>query len=347
MMRLSGAWKIRLLCFCGLLAVALFAAGWWYFSIYTKSPDYSVRMIRGAIAAHDTDEVKKYVDFDRLLNSSADGLLDALIENEKPLSEEAKIAIGGFTRIFKEPLVESFRELLLNYVEKGEWNENGPKDKIRIDAGAILNKTGIKELSFRQIEYVNIAEEGTAAEVGIRFFIEKIGEEYVLKVGFYKEEEGFWRAESLLNLYDMITFVREKRLEQMKGYLAQTSEILERHEATARMAELQQSEIIAGGSLAGNETRQRLKRVIEEVVIPDWQLRQEELQKIEPPSSAKHLHRLRLKICELRLKHAALYVKWLEDKKGKTVKEANDSLKEANALEREALMLTRRVNKSK
>lgn len=346
-MRLSGAWKVRLLCFFGLIVAALLALGWWYFAVYTKSPDYSVRMIRDAIASHDTEQAKRFVDFDRLLDSSADGLLEALIENEKPLSEEAKLAIGGFTKIFREPLVESFRELLLRYVEKGEWNENGPKDKVRIDAGAILERAGLKELSFRQLDYVNIDESGAAAEVGVRLLIGEIGEEYVLRTGFYKTDEGFWRAESLLNLHDLIMFVRDMRLEQMKDYLAQTGELLARHEATIKLAELQQNEIIASGSLAKDETRQRLKKLVEEVVIPDWQLRQTELQKLEVPSSARQLHRLRLKVCELRLQHAALYVKWLEDKKGKTVREANDKLKEAGALEREAVLLTGHAKKDK
>lgn len=344
-MKVSGAWKFRLLCMTALLTATLAAGIWWYFSIYTNSPDYSVRIIKNAVAGHDAETIKKYVDMDRILDSSADTVMESLIDNEKVLSPEAKTAIGGITRMFKGPLVESFRELILNYVEKGEWIENTQQDKVRIDTASILGKLGLKRLSYKRTEYVNNDDGGNTAEVGVRLFAEDIGEEYVLNVIFTKEDNGIWQAAALPNLADMIGFIQEKRRLQLREYLVKTQEMTDQHEAVIKIAELKKSDIIAAGNLSSNDTRRQLKKVMEEEVIPAWERWKNELQKIDVPTSAKHLHRLRLKICDLRLKNASFYVKWLDDKQGATAKSANDCIREAGALERELIILTQRIKK--
>lgn len=345
MSKFSRGWKVRAAFLIVLLALSAAACGWWYVFHYTKSPDYSVRMLHKAIEKHDTELFQKYADVDSLLDSSVDVLMDSLIDSEKGISPDTKLAISNFTRLFKGPLVESFRDLVLYYVNNGDWGEPTAKDKLRIDGKTILVQTGLKDLQFRQVEYVNLDDSGSAADVGIRLFVEEVGEEYVLNVLFDKDDSGIWRAKEITDLYGLVGFIREQRRIMLQEYLAESNEWAMRHDTTIKMAELQQAEIIAAGNLSKSETRQRLKKLYQEVVIPDWKLRQEELDKFTVPVSARHLHRLRQKICELRLQQAEFYIKWLDDKQGNTVRRANDCLREAATLERELLMFTQRLGK--
>ena len=338
-------WKLLAAVFVVLLTITGGICGWWYVSRYMKSPDYSVRMLCKSLDDHDEETFLKYADVDNLLDSAVDVLMDSLIDSEKRLSPDTKMAVSNFTRLFKVPLTESFRNLTIHYVKTGDWGESVRKEKLKIDGSTILAQTGLKNLRFRQVESVKVDDSGNTAEVGIRILVEEIGEEYVIKVVFGKDETDVWQAKEIADLYDMIGFIREKRREKLQEYLAESSELVLRHDTTIKMAELQQSEIISSGNLSKTETRQRLKKLFQEVIIPDWKLRHEELEKLSVPSSAKHIYRLQQKICELRLQQAELYVKWLDDKQGSTVRRANDCLKEAGALERELIMFTKRSNK--
>ena len=68
-------------------------------------------------------------------------------------------------------------------------------------------------------------------------------------------------------------------------------------------------------------------------MLPHWHMLKEALAAVSVPKSAETLQRLRLKICDLYIAYYENYVKWLDDKEIKSLREAESNLKRAKTLE--------------
>lgn len=343
MSEISRAWKVSLSVLVLLVLLSGGALSYWYFAYHTKSPDYSVRQITEAVEKHDINKFNRYVNVERLTSAMADSLTEALLSGEQGLTPETRQSVASFTKLFREPLISSLRTMIDNYVRTGEWKETGEKGAREIDTEALFTQTGLKNISFVRIEEVNHSASGQNAHAKITVHLGETDEDYIMEVLFTKDESGVWTATEFTNLYELVLHIKELRRNQLKEYIKSTRELMARHDETIKLAELQKTEIISGGSLARTDTRIRLKELTEKTILKDWNERYAELEKITPPASAKYLHRLRLKLCKTWAEQATAYAKWLEDKDAATVRTANEKTREAKALEREQLMLLQRV----
>ncbi len=344
--RFSKQGKIRLFLAAVVLLAVIAGSSVWYFSYYTKTPDYSLRMIQSSITKHDMAKFQKYVDLDHLLNTSCDALMDGLIDSERPLSEEARVAVSGFSKMFKVPLVMSFKGIINHYVESGEWSNDASSSVdqgIPIDSDVVLSKSGLKNTTFQKIDYVGVDKDAGIATVGVRVFQQEAGEEFVLEVQMVRTEAGVWRVSEITNFHDFIVFVMKARREHLQEYVDATAAIVEQHDKTVRTADKKILDLLSAGSLGNTTTRQSIKDVMLNEIMPDWVQRKEELTEIDAPASAQSLHRLRLHICDLRIAYAKGYAAWMDDKQAVTIRDANEKLKEAKTLEHEAATLVQQM----
>lgn len=346
MHRLSKQGKIRLLLAAVILLFAVTAVSVWYFSYYTKTPDYSIRMIQSAVTKHDMAQFQKYVDLDHLLNTSCDALMDGLIDSERPLSEEARVAVSGFSKMFKAPLVMSFKGIINHYVESGEWTNDASKSVdqgIPIDSDVVLSKSGLKQTVFQKIDYVGVDKDAGIATVGVRVFQQEADEEFVLEVQFVRTDAGIWRASEITNFHEFVVFVMKARREHLAEYVDATAAIVAQHDKVVRAADKKLADVLRSGSLGNNSTRQALKDIMLNEIMADWSQRKEDLSAVDVPPSAQSLHRLRLHICDLRIAYAKGYAAWMDDKQAVTIRDANEKLKEAKTLEHEDAVLVQQM----
>ena len=339
---LSKQLKIKLFLAMGMIALLLCAMGYWYLSFYTKTPEYAVKMIQEALAEQDVEKFHKYVDLDKLLDGSCDDLMTGLIEAEKPLSPDAKAAVSGFTKMFKAPLVASFKGLINNYVETGTWGEDDSKvmdQGIPIDSDIVLNKSGLKEIEFRQIDSIESDAEAGTAIVHVRVYQQEAEAEFVLDVQFVRNENNVWRAENVMNFHDFIVFVSEARQKQMGLYLEQTANITGEHEIKVQKIQQDITEAMSQGTLGTSAVRNKIKTIMLEEMVPEWEKRKAALSAVNAPGAAKTLHNLRLKICDLEIEYAKKYAEWMDDKNAKTIHEAEEKLRQAKTLTHEETMI--------
>ncbi len=343
---LSGRFKAKLL-FAGLAIVLVCGSGLiWYFSFYTKTPDYALKMVQESIVKHDTVKFHKYVDEDKLLAGVCDALMQGIIESERPMPEEAKVALSGFAKMFKAPLINSFKGSLNQYVENGKWGNDDSKSVdqgIPIDSDMIIEKSGVKDLQFEAIDYMAVDKEEKTAVAGVRVLQGESGESFVFEVELRQSEDGVWRVVNIKNFRDFVGLVSQSRRDLVQEYISVTQSLMEEHEKKIRLIEKKAKETLASGSLGNQATRDALKAIMQEELEPEWTARKNELEAVDVPPAAGTLQRLRLKICDLRIAYCQKYAKWLENKDAKTLKDANESLKEAKTLEHEALVIVGRI----
>ncbi len=331
----------------GVVLVLLVAAGgYWYVDIYTKTPEYTLKMVQEAVSDHNKEKLEKYVAVDHLLDTASDDMLDGLIQAMVPATGDTREAVSNLSRMFKTPVVTSLRTAVMNYVEYGSWtNQKSDDNSVNslVDADMIVNRIGLPSIEFQKLDSMAVDKEEGTALAKVRVLQTDSNEEFVLDVELCQQEDGLWQVYEIVNFKDFIEKLQNIRQQQVKAYLEESSQLMAQHDAVIAESQQRITAILAGGTLGNDSIRGQVKRVSEEQVA-DWQSRKAELEAMEVPDAAGSLHRLRLKICDARIEAAANYAKWMDDKKAATIRASDNSMKIAKTLEKDAELLTKQVN---
>ncbi|WP_297967862.1 hypothetical protein [uncultured Anaerovibrio sp.] len=331
-----------------LLAVALAAAigsVWFYTNYYIDTPEYTIKKIQECIDNHDKDKIKRYIDFEHLLDTGSESILEGLVDSSIPAVGEAKDAVSSFSRMFKAPVIMSLQMAIDNYVEYGQWTKRDGSDNFgTIDADMVVKRSGLGSTSFRKLDSMAVDNDNGTAVAKVRVFQEEANAEFVLDMEFVKKEDGGWQLYEITNLKDYITMVNKSRRDHVKDYLDKSAAIMSAHNAKVKALEQEVSGVLGSGSLGNADTRQELKNIMLNKVAAEWQGQKAELEAMSVPVAAGTLHRLRIRICDLHIDYATGYAKWMEDKNASTIRNADASLKQARTLEKEAELLTKQVN---
>ncbi len=331
----------------GVVLVLLVAAGgYWYVDIYTKTPEYTLKMVQEAVSDHNKEKLEKYVAVDHLLDTASDDMLDGLIQAMVPATGDTREAVSNLSRMFKTPVVTNLRTAVMNYVEYGSWtNQKSDDNSVNslVDADMIVNRIGLPSIEFQKLDSMAVDKEEGTALAKVRVLQTDSNEEFVLDVELCQQEDGLWQVYEIVNFKDFIEKLQNIRQQQVKAYLEESSQLMAQHDAVIAESQQRITAILAGGTLGNDSIRGQVKRVSEEQVA-DWQSRKAELEAMEVPDAAGSLHRLRLKICDARIEAAANYAKWMDDKKAATIRASDNSMKIAKTLEKDAELLTKQVN---
>lgn len=338
--------KKRLIALGVVLVLLAAAGGYWYVDIYTKTPEYTLKMVQEAVSDHNKEKLDKYVAVDHLLDTASDDMLDGLIQAMVPATGDTREAVSNLSRMFKTPVVTSLRTAVMNYVEYGSWtNQKSDDNSVNglVDADMIVNRIGLPSIEFQKLDSMAVDKEEGTALAKVRVLQTDSNEEFVLDVELCQQQDGLWQVYEIVNFKDFIEKLQNIRQQQVKAYLEESSQLMAQHDAVIAESQQRITAIFAGGTLGNDSIRGQVKRVSEEQVA-DWQSRKAELEAMEVPDAAGSLHRLRLKICDARIEAAANYAKWMDDKKVATIRASDNSMKIAKTLEKDAELLTKQVN---
>ena len=338
--------KKRLIALGVVLVLLAAAGGYWYVDIYTKTPEYTLKMVQEAVSDHNKEKLDKYVAVDHLLDTASDDMLDGLIQAMVPATGDTREAVSNLSRMFKTPVVTSLRTAVMNYVEYGSWtNQKSDDNSVNglVDADMIVNRIGLPSIEFQKLDSMAVDKEEGTALAKVRVLQTDSNEEFVLDVELCQQQDGLWQVYEIVNFKDFIEKLQNIRQQQVKTYLEESSQLMAQHDAVIAESQQKITAILAGGTLRNDSIRSQVKQVSEDQVA-DWQSRKTELEAMEVPDAAGSLHRLRLKICDARIEAAANYAKWMDDKKAATIRASDNSMKIAKTLEKDAELLTKQVN---
>lgn len=330
--------KGTLLVAAGIAVMAGAGSAYWYFSIYTKTPDYALQKIEESLEKNNKDEFYRYVNMEHMVDSGSDVLLYSMLNTMVSGNEDDKQAAEDLTKMFKAPVSHSLQNAINNFVATGHWIE---KDTAP-DDDMILTKAGVSQIEFLGIDSVEKDGEDNAV-ANIRVFQKEAGEEYVLNLLMVKTEDGQWQAYEMVNLGEFIEFVSSSRKAHVQKYMNEANEIMTSYDSEIRDIEKRLHMEVATNSLGDDAFRQELKQIVTEEMLKKWQEEKAALEALDVPVAANTLHKLRLKICDANISYAENYAKWLDDKNIQTIRKAEESMKQAKTLEQEAKHLIRQV----
>ncbi len=332
----------------GALTVVLIAIGGAYFYLHSEksTPELALSKVNEAIVAHDLSAFNRLVDTEQLLSSSYDAFVEGLTESDQSMTPEAREAILNFTQMLRQPIINSLKSAIESYVETGSIENVAAADENSLAAAEIMDRAGLRKLEFRSIDGVSSDLENlNLAIADVRFYQSETAEEFVFKVLLERDEDVDWHITRIENFREFTESTAKIRRAALDKYLEQTSEINLRHDQTIREAEQKYGAILSLGNLGQDQTRFDLKILLTDVVKKDWEVRKQELFSVEVPHAAEPLQNLRMRICDLSIESADEYARWMEDKKGATVKSAEEKNRQAQILTDEERNLINRMTR--
>ena len=342
---MSHAMKLKVACAALLGVLLVFAGLFWYFRIYTKTPEYALRSIESALEQHDEALFLRHVRLDDVLNSGYDDFMMGTMDAEFGHSRESAAALEDFSKMLKPAFIKMLQDAVHSRLTTGMWPSATPAED-GADTENILSRIGVRDLEFREISNLTLHEDTQTAEVDILVHQGEADTDFTFKILLKPSEDGDWQVISIQNLHEYAGVLEQARRRRIATYLEESNAIIERHDQTSAAAQLRLYSALGAGALGSQATRDMARQIMEQEILADWQERKNELEAVSAPRSMQSLHQLRLKICDLHIAYAQGYAAWMTDKNAATIRAAENSLRQAEVLEVEAAFLVQRAKRS-
>ena len=189
--------KKRIIAFAVVAAVVAAAGCWWYVSYYTRTPEYSIRMVQEAVSQHDKEKLYQYVDVSHMLETASDAMLDGLVQAMVPATGDTREAVSSLTKMFKAPVIMSLQSAVDNYVEQGTWIDKNVDERsmaAAVDADMIVNRIGLPNISFQKLESVAVDFDNGTAVAKVQVRQTEADEDFTLDVELVETDSGIWQV---------------------------------------------------------------------------------------------------------------------------------------------------------
>lgn len=185
-----------------------------YFLYWTKTPVYSINLIREAWQNHDTVGFQQRVDMDRLYTKAFDDYIKAqeTITGEKitnvPLA-------AGLLEMLKPAVVNKLKTETLNAITEQSAQvqpstTSGKQDQL---AKSMQEKANAKDNVVKDVSTIN--QEGKAATVAITLHNAKLDKDFKLNVTMNELDDGTWKLIEVANLTDFLIEVDKAEKEKL------------------------------------------------------------------------------------------------------------------------------------
>ena len=324
----SRAMRVKIVCAMLLGVLLVFAGLFWYFRVYTKTPEYALRSIETALEQHDEALFQRHVRLNDVLNSGYDDFMMGTMDAEFGHSHESAAALEDFSRMLKPAFIQMLQDAVHTRLTTGEW----PSTTQAEDGTDVSNLT--------------LHEDTQTAEADILAHQDEADADFTFNLLLTPSEEGDWQVVAIQNLHEYAVLLEQARRQRIETYLAESDAIIARHKRIVDAAQLRLYSVLGAGALGSQATRDMARQIMEKDILTDWQECKDELSAVTAPRSMQSLHQLRLKICDLHIAYAQGYAAWMTDKNAATIRTAENNLRQAEVLEVEASFLEQRAKRS-
>ena len=346
--------------------LAIFGGIFFYFSIYTKTPEYAMREMVEAFKAGDANTFRRHVDLNSVTAKAYDDLTSDLFKYDTQLTDRERSLFENFYVLIRRQMCNGAVKVINTYLDSGEWTLPDGILKGRqlgIDYDILLDHSLIRHTSLIDIEGVEVTDEAATATFSV---VEEYSQvPFTLKVTIKdlandsfniggKDFEIFgrkikfpglslnlggsdWKIVSVDNYRGYLDAVSPILRQNLAEYIDNTAEIVNRYNEILEEEQdvfitLQKSPM---GIMTQNQ-RAEVSSFITNTVIPTLESRQEELNQVPIPQGAQFLASLRQESTRVTI------LAWQSYIKGITENSAAD-LDTAASLHKQELVFDQRI----
>ena len=348
------------------ILLLIFGGIFFYFAIYTKTPEYAMREMVTAYKAGDANTFRRHVDLNSVTLTAYDDLTSDLFKYDTQLTDRERSLFENFYVLIRRQMCNGAVNVINTYLDTGEWTLPGGILKGRqlgIDYDILLDRSLIRHTSFIDLEAVEINDEEATATFNIVEDYSQVP--YTLKVTIKdlandsiniggKDFEIFgrtikfpglsfnfggsdWKIVSVDNYRGYLDAVSPILRQNLAQYIDNTAEIVYRYNRTFEAEQdvfitLQRSPY----GIMTTEQRTEVSNYITNTIIPSLEERQAELDQVPVPQGAQFLASLRQESTRITI------LAWQSYIKGITENSAAD-LDTAASLHKQELVFDQRI----
>lgn len=300
-----------------LIGFALLLGAWlWYYFIYTRTPDYSIKQLAAGIERRDTSVLARYIDLDQTLDQAYDAFTAELFLYDTALTEETRDAYLKFYNDIKPQLIQGVSDTIQRRVASGEWllPDGAALTKGRqlgIDFEHFLERSRLRATEIIAIDSFKVIDQQAHANMLIRD--RHTGIEFTLTLHLKQAADGHWQITQLPNYRQYLEAIAPRQSRDIADYVAATRDIIVA--GNARLSHLQDrfQNIAegAGGPLTGSSAA-AMKALIADEILPTLKERQQQLDTVDIPLGAQYLANLRHTSTQLAIASWQHYQRGLE-----------------------------------
>lgn len=216
-----------------LIAVLVVVCGGmaWYFMYYTKTPTYSLNLIRESFQTHDVQTFRQHVDLDRALSRLVDDYMDVEMKDSPELKDNPfKGLAEGFVTMMKPTVVTSLKDRVIRLVENGPTEDGQQKPQAAGNSAdkniaKVENDINANTLQFHGIVYEK--KDGKVATVGIKATDAQLFDDFTFDIKMNELNDGKWQFVEVANAKEyFIRLANDKKI-AIKKYINAIQPILE------------------------------------------------------------------------------------------------------------------------
>ena len=321
----------------------IFGGIFFYFSVYTKTPEYAMREMVTAFKSGDADTFRRHVDLNSITVKAYDDLTSDLFKYDTQLTDRERTLFENFYVLIRRQMCNGAVKVINTYLDTGEWTLPGEILKGRqlgIDYDILLDRSLIRHTSLIELEEVELLDEEATATFSV---VEEYSQvPFVLKVTIKdltndsfniggKEFEIFgrkfkfpglsfnmggsdWKIVSVDNYRGYLDAVSPILRQNLAEYIDDTAEIVYRYnkifeEEQDVFITLQKSPV----GIMTSSQRTEVSEYITNTVIPTLESRQAELDQIPIPQGAQFLASLRQESTRVTIMAWKSYIKGITE----------------------------------
>ncbi len=352
--------------FIGFFFLLIFGGIFFYFSVYTKTPEYAMREMVAAFKAGDANTFRRHIDLNSVTTAAYDDLTSDLFKYDTQLSDRERTLFENFYVLIRRQMCNGAVKVINTYLDTGEWTLPGGILKGRqlgVDYDILLDRSLIRHTSLIDLEEVELLEEEATATFAVveeysqvpftlKVTIKDLanesfnigGKEFEIlgrKIKFpglsFNLSGSDWKIVRVENYRGYLDAVSPILRQNLAEYIDDTAEIVYRYNRT--FEEEQDIFITLQRSSSGIMTAEQRAEVADYIsgtVIPSLESRQAELDQIPIPQGAQFLASLRKESTRISI------LAWQSYIKGITENSAAD-LDTAASLHKQELVFDQRV----
>ena len=156
--------------FVAIFFLIIFGGIFFYFSVYTKTPEYAMHEMVEAFRSGDADTFRRHVDLNSVTAKAYDDLTSDLFKYDTQLTDRERSLFENFYVLIRRQMTSGAVKVLNTYLDTGEWTLPGGILKGRqlgIDYDILLDRSLIRHTSLLELESVEIQDEEVTATFSI------------------------------------------------------------------------------------------------------------------------------------------------------------------------------------
>lgn len=303
--------------------LAIIGGVFFYFSVYTKTPEYAVREMFAAYKAGDMKTFRRHVDLNSVTLKAYDDLTSDLFKYDTQLTDRERSLFENFYVLIRRQMCNGATKVINTYLDTGEWTLPGEILKGRqlgVDYDLLLDRSLIRHTSLIDLEEViqhgdeatatfTVVEDYSQAPYTMKVTLKDLANEsfnvgsadfevFGRKVNFpglsFNLGGSDWKVVSVDNYREYLDAVSPILKQNLAQYIDDTAEIVYRYnnafeEDQDIFISLQKSPY----GIMTTAQRAETSEYITNTIIPSLESRQAELDQVPIPQGAQFLASLR------------------------------------------------------